>query len=110
MCQSSQQFFSHVSTSLPRLNQYIAADKVFFSRTQHSDAPGCEDARLAWIKTCTLSSSEGLYIVFCLNVYLFPSFKCASSEGSGLYRMDLDTRRKPDFVACDCKRCRHRFR
>ena len=33
----SQQFFSHVRTDLPELNQYLAADKVSCSRTQHSD-------------------------------------------------------------------------
>ena len=37
----SQQIFSHVATisSLPWLNQYLAEDKVFCSRTQQSDYP-----------------------------------------------------------------------
>ena len=38
----SQQFFSHVGTSLPGLNQYEAVDKVSCSRTQPSDSTGCE--------------------------------------------------------------------
>ena len=32
----SQQFFSHAGTGLPGLNQYLAQDKVFCSRTQRS--------------------------------------------------------------------------
>ena len=32
----SQQFFSHFGTDLPGLNQYLALDKVFCSRTQRS--------------------------------------------------------------------------
>ena len=36
----SQQFFSHVGTGLPRLNQYLTADKVPWSRIQHSDSDG----------------------------------------------------------------------
>ena len=32
----SQQYFSHVGTGLPGLNQHSAADKVSCSRVQHS--------------------------------------------------------------------------
>ena len=38
----SQQFFIHVRTSLPVMNQYRAADKVSCSKTQHSDSTGGE--------------------------------------------------------------------
>ena len=37
-----QQFFSHVVKGLPGLNQFYAADKVSFSRTQYIDFPSGE--------------------------------------------------------------------
>ena len=36
----SQQFFSHVGTGLPGLNQYLAAAEGPCLRTQHSDSTG----------------------------------------------------------------------
>ena len=39
---ASQQFFAHVGMGLPGLNQYLAADKVSCSRTQHSDSTSHE--------------------------------------------------------------------
>ena len=38
----SQQIFSHIMTVLPGLDQCKAADKVYCSRTQHSDSVGDE--------------------------------------------------------------------
>ena len=37
-----QQLFSHVGMGLPGLNQYLAADKVSCSRTQHSNSTSSE--------------------------------------------------------------------
>ena len=37
-----QQFFSHVGTGLPGLNQCLAGGEVPCSRTQHSDSAGRE--------------------------------------------------------------------
>ena len=38
----SQQFFSHVRTGLPGLNQHFAVNKVSCSRTQHNGSAGGE--------------------------------------------------------------------
>ena len=39
---SGQQLFSHVGTGLPEFNQYLTADKVSCSRTEHSDSASGE--------------------------------------------------------------------
>ena len=48
----SQQFFSHDRRGLPGLNQCYAADKVSYSRTQHSDSAGNE----AWTSNSSITS------------------------------------------------------